>query len=45
MEAAGQQIHFFRSGLDYAFIQSTYPGCGASYPPKVANPSARSSFL
>jgi hypothetical protein len=31
VEAAGQLIHGFRHGLDYAFILS--PGCGASYSP------------
>jgi hypothetical protein len=30
VEAAGQLIHFFRNGLDYAFILQA--GCGASYP-------------
>jgi hypothetical protein len=31
VEAAGQLIHPFRGGLDYAFILRA--GCGASYPP------------
>jgi hypothetical protein len=30
VEAAGQLIHLFRDGLDYAFI--LHPGCGAYYP-------------
>ena len=34
VEAAGQLIHLFRGGLDYAFI--LLPGCGASYPAKFS---------
>ena len=30
VEAAGQLIHLFRDGLDYAFI--LHAGCGACYP-------------
>src|SRR5271169_2589741 len=41
VEAAGQLIHLFRDGPDYAFILRT--GCGACYPSIVAtNPSAGS---
>jgi len=36
VEAAGQLVHGFRRGLDYAFI--LLPGCGACYPPASANP-------
>ena len=44
VEAAGQLIHLFRDGPDYAFILRT--GCGASYPPiAAANPSAGSLRL
>ena len=44
VEAAGQLIRFFRSGLDYAFTprEVTLAGCGAYYS-LSANPSARSS--
>ena len=45
VEAAGRYIRFFRSGPDYAFIRKIHPGCGACYPPSVANPSTRSSIL
>jgi len=34
VEAAGQLIHLFRGGLDYAFI--LLPGCGAFYPTKFS---------
>jgi hypothetical protein len=37
VEAAGQLIHGFRHGLDYAFI--LLPGCGASYSPKTSSES------
>ncbi len=41
VEAAGQLIHLFRDGPDYAFILRA--GCGACYPSIVAtNPSAGS---
>jgi hypothetical protein len=43
VEAAGQLFHLFRDGLDYAFIP--LPGCGACYPPRSANPSARSTGI
>jgi len=40
VEAAGQPVHPFRDGLDYAFI--LIPGCGACYPAGTApDPSAR----
>ncbi|HEV8255814.1 MAG TPA: hypothetical protein VGR42_02460 [Casimicrobiaceae bacterium] len=37
VEAAGQLIHLFRDGLDYAFILRT--GCGACYPSIVPDES------
>jgi hypothetical protein len=37
VEAAGQLIHLFRDGLDYAFI--LHAGCGACYPSIVADES------
>jgi len=37
VEAAGQLIHLFRDGPDYAFILRA--GCGASYPSIVADGS------
>jgi len=37
VEAAGQLIHGFRHGLDYAFI--LLPGCGASYSPMPSGES------
>jgi len=37
VEAAGQLIHGFRHGLDYAFILS--PGCGACYSPMNSSES------
>ena len=41
VEAAGQLIHLFRDGPDYAFILRT--GCGACYPSIAAtNPSTGS---
>ncbi len=41
VEAAGQLIHLFRDGPDYAFILRT--GCGACYSPiAAANPSSGS---
>ena len=42
VEAAGQLIHLFRDGLDYAFILRA--GCGACYSRSntFANPSASS---
>ena len=44
VEAAGQHIHLYRGGLDYAFILS--PGCGACYPAHTApDPSSRSGKL
>jgi hypothetical protein len=44
VEAAGQLIHLFRDGPDYAFILRT--GCGACYPSSVAtNPSTGSRRL
>lgn len=42
MEAAGQLVLLFRTGLDYTFILS--PGCGACYSRQFAlNPSAGSA--
>jgi hypothetical protein len=44
VEAAGQLIHLFRDGPDYAFILRT--GCGACYPSSIAtNPSTGSLHL
>ena len=44
VEAAGQLIHLFRDGPDYAFILRT--GCGACYPSSTAtNPSTGSPRL
>jgi hypothetical protein len=37
VEAAGQLIHLFRDGLDYAFI--LLAGCGACYPSIVPDES------
>jgi len=37
VEAAGQLIHLFRDGPDYAFILRT--GCGACYSPDLADES------
>jgi hypothetical protein len=37
VEAAGQLIHLFRDGPDYAFILRT--GCGACYPSIVPDES------
>jgi hypothetical protein len=37
VEAAGQLIHGFRRGLDYAFI--LLPGCGACYSPMLSGES------
>jgi hypothetical protein len=37
VEAAGQLIHLFRDGLDYAFI--LHAGCGACYPSIVPDES------
>ena len=37
VEAAGQLIHLFRDGLDYAFI--LHAGCGACYPSVVLDES------
>jgi len=37
VEAAGQLIHLFRDGPDYAFI--LHAGCGACYPSIAADES------
>ena len=37
VEAAGQMLHSFRNGLDYAFIRRLFAdGCGACYPSLTA---------
>jgi hypothetical protein len=39
VEAAGQQFHLFRDGLDYAFIRSSRPSTGAGRLIRIVNRS------